>query len=418
MSQQTRIPPQLFKPGDGTPPPCFAGREDDERALRSYAEGLDQRDCDGKTNIAANYIVYGPRGNGKTALLERLRTWAERRSNWHVLSMNVSEDAHDARSASEFLAATPWFRKLLRTLSESKVELSGGLAGGGAGFGIRLPETAGASWRIDQALAAASLSAPCLLLIDEAHRLPADLCAKLLDASRMLRVRGAPLLMVLAGTPALQDTLSSSGVSNWDRAERLPLGRLPKEAALRALTEPLAAQGVSCSDQEALALAGHAMQQYAYFTQLCGSAVVETLNALASHAFDKRCATDACELFEKRQSAFYADRRTEVRKIGCVAAAACAWGALRECGGRTSAEMLVDVMERFAPSGSSGEEAFGQLCRLGVLWNVEGLVEAGIPSLMASVVAHGGPPAQAAHVAGQSAALQFATPGSAVGAYE
>ena len=41
MSQQTRIPSQLFKPGDGTPPPCFAGREDDERALRSYAEGLD-----------------------------------------------------------------------------------------------------------------------------------------------------------------------------------------------------------------------------------------------------------------------------------------------------------------------------------------------------------------------------------------
>lgn len=80
--------------------------------------------------------------------------------------------------------------------------------------------------------------------------------------------------------------------------------------------------------------------------------------------------------------------------------------------------MLVDVMERFAPPGSSGEEAFGQLCRLGVLWNVEGLVEAGIPSLMTSVVAHGGPPAQAAHVAGQSAALQFATPGSAVGAYE
>ena len=388
--RRPKIPLNLFKPGDGTPPPEFAGRAQDERALRSYASGMDARDAAGKANIAANCLLYGPRGNGKTALLERLRTWAEKRPKWHVLNMNVSEDAGDLRSAAQFIASRPWFQRIWRRLSQTQVDLSSGLAGAHLGFGVRLPEIEASPWRIDQALAAAASSGPCLLLVDEAHRLPSDLCAALLDASRMLRTNGAPLLLVLSGTPALRDTLSASNVSNWDRGKHLPLGPLPQGAARQALTKPLQRHGVSCTDPTALRKAEDAMQDYAFFTQLFGEAAVEALNHRDARDFDGEAAQAAIDLFKHKRHAFYDNRREEVRALGCVTAAAAAWGAMRGHGGKASADMLVQIMERFAPPDATGEDAFRQLRRLGVLWSVDGGVEPGIPSLMDSLVEHGG----------------------------
>ena len=59
---------RLFKPGPGAVPPYLAGRKREQEFFRDCVDRL-------KNRIPPNQdmIVYGPRGNGKTALLRYLQ---------------------------------------------------------------------------------------------------------------------------------------------------------------------------------------------------------------------------------------------------------------------------------------------------------------------------------------------------------
>ena len=62
------IPSTLFRPGTGARPPFLAGRAAGQRILAGAAEELDEKDDRGRANIPQDIVLYGPRGNGKTAL--------------------------------------------------------------------------------------------------------------------------------------------------------------------------------------------------------------------------------------------------------------------------------------------------------------------------------------------------------------
>ena len=61
-----------FQPGSGKLPPYLAGRESEQGLIRGCLGGLVQR-----TAPASDIILYGPRGNGKTVLIEWARREAE-----------------------------------------------------------------------------------------------------------------------------------------------------------------------------------------------------------------------------------------------------------------------------------------------------------------------------------------------------
>lgn len=408
------IPPKLFQPGDGTHPPEFAGRGEDEAAVLQCARELDNLDAQGRARISANILLYGPRGNGKTVLFNRVRRWAEGRSNWLVLDMNVSAHGGSPRAVAEFIAPPPRRKALLAALSQSKAQVSGGGLGWGGGFSFELPKLASTAWRVDQALAAAVAHKPCLLMIDEAHLLPPNACAELLQASRMLRADGAPFLMALSGTPALQDVLSASGLSNWDRGFHVPLGRLPQSAALQALTMPLERHGVVFEDAKALQAVEESMNDYAFFTQLFGEAAVAALNAEGARKFDWGVAQKALRLFERKRDRFCVSRRHEVESAQCGLAAAAAWGALRGHGGQAPSQLVRDAMRSVRVPSASEQETYDQLRRLGVLWEAGKGVEAGIPSLMDSIVRSGGPEAGRAYAHGRTLGMQWAEAEKAV----
>ena len=58
------IPSGPFRPGDGGLPPYLAGREGEQALFRSLLAMLDRGEAP-----PSEVILYGPRGNGKTALL-------------------------------------------------------------------------------------------------------------------------------------------------------------------------------------------------------------------------------------------------------------------------------------------------------------------------------------------------------------
>ena len=68
----TTDPNLKFTPGAGTTPPLLAGREREKAVIIEALDYLGEG-C----NPAANIALIGPRGNGKTALLQWVKTHAD-----------------------------------------------------------------------------------------------------------------------------------------------------------------------------------------------------------------------------------------------------------------------------------------------------------------------------------------------------
>ena len=65
LRQQASDPAENpFVPGQGLIPPCLAGRKSERSLIQNHLDQLAR-----KRPLGTNLILYGPRGNGKTALL-------------------------------------------------------------------------------------------------------------------------------------------------------------------------------------------------------------------------------------------------------------------------------------------------------------------------------------------------------------
>ena len=186
----------------------------------------------------------------------------------------------------------------------------------------------------------------------------------LLNASHELRGAGAPLLLVLAGTPELEDTLRSAEASHWERGHKIPLGRLDAESAPSALLEPLKKHGASMTE-DALDIAMRETSGYPFFLQLFGRHLVEAMNEARSGQADKAITERAAKAFHPDQGDFYKGRRSELRIIGGTLPAAAAWGAIRGFGEEASCDLVLAAME---PHCDDVHDIWHRLQRSGMLW--------------------------------------------------
>ena len=81
-------PPRIFVPGDGALPPVLAGR-----SARQAVLGRCLGDMVRGAAPPHNVVLVGPRGNGKTALLNWFRTTCESASRVDVVSLTPGEIA-------------------------------------------------------------------------------------------------------------------------------------------------------------------------------------------------------------------------------------------------------------------------------------------------------------------------------------
>ena len=364
-----------FQPGTGRLPPYMAGREEEQALFREASDDLRSG-----VPVARLLVVYGPRGNGKTALLAWVEREAERDdgldAHWLVGSEIPSPGDFVAR-----LGLGSWLRKI----APESVSVAG------VGFSLRRGEDR--PLLLAEALEARAKAKPLLILLDEAHTLKPEVGQWLLNAAQTAG-RRAPFLLVLAGTPDLRARLSEMGASFWNRAKKLPVGRLDGKAAGEAIRRPLAEDGIGV-EEEALGRMVRESHGYPFFVQLWGHAVWDRVRGAGGGAGPVTTAVveEAAGEFEAERNDYYSDRYRELKERDLLPAARAVAAAFRD-EARLSDAALDRALERGSAGGPRIGEAAKALEHLGFVWQAKGTLswEPGIPSLMDCILENAPPP--------------------------
>ena len=355
-------------------PAYLAGRETEQRLIRSELSRL--KDAKPGRDI----VIYGPRGNGKTALME----WA--------LSEAQDSGVGTAHFSSKEIESKEWLARHLAILPSWLTALSG-LSVLGVGFKRRDP----ISGRISSTLARRARRRGLVVAVDEAHTLEIDAGQHLLHAIQVLRFKKMPVVLLLAGTPDLPRHLSSMEASFWNRSKILPLGRLGPRGAADAVRIPMEARGRSISP-DALAQVATQSHGYPFFLQMWGEMLWEEMSDPARPA-SLEDMDRAKPRFEKARNIYYRDRYVELQMAELAVVAARL--ALAFTGRDKLADLRIDETIRLALE-SEGQRsdtpsvltARDRLHDLGYIWSVGDesnfCFEPGIPSLMRYVLRSSG----------------------------
>ncbi|MDE0025120.1 MAG: ATP-binding protein [Spirochaetaceae bacterium] len=373
---------RLFTPGDGATPPALTGREREEAVLtRCLGDLLSGR------APPHNVVLTGPRGTGKTVLLN----WFERTCRDHVSDVDVlkltPDDIPTRDALIEVLAPTPRLAKLLpRKLGVATVG------------SVEWAPPAGGMRNLRDELTARCRRKPLATLVDEAHTLDLVVGRALLNASQQVRA-DAPFLLVLAGTPGLAAHLGAMNASFWSRLGegRLGIGLLSDAAARAALVEPLAAHDEGI-DADALATVVDDSQCYPYFIQLWGEALWERHLTTGATQLTIAHATAARPDVTARITDYYEDRYLELDRSGWLAVAERVADRFHSTPTLTYEQLKSAVAAGLAANADPQQvhTALTALQRLGFVWRPPGQLppvryEPGIPSLMAYVLDHAAP---------------------------
>lgn len=372
-------PVNPFVPGRGHLPPCLAGRsaeQDEMKALLAYLKA--------GRGAPRDLILSGPRGNGKTVLLRWFQREIEATEQKLDAVWLTPADMRNLDELANLLVPPSRFD----SLRPDKLSLAIGLGR----FGWEL---GGRPGPLTQLLMERCQRRPLVLLIDEAHTLGKDAGQALLNASQSVSAE-APFLLALAGTPGLQTHLNSMAATFWSRGRKLGVGLLDEAASAQALTQPLAEQ------RPAVAFADKALQQvvaesqcYPYFVQLWGAVLWTTTQETGATWIDEALVAKAQSRFDAERSAYYDDRREELKRQGLLQTAARLAPAFRNGQALREHELDAAIAAALPPGNPDAEVDRHRdgLAEVGYVWSApdeEDLWQPGIPSLMAYIAARAG----------------------------
>ena len=301
-----------FAPGAGSPPPELAGRDELREAVRVAVE----RTRAGRS--ARSVLLVGLRGVGKTVLLDRMRDDAEA-SGVHTIRIEAPED----RSLPALLA--PQLRvallRLSKTAQAKDLAIRGlrALAGFAQGLkvaygdievGLDYAPEAGLADNGDlehdlQALlesagaAAKAASTALVIFIDELQYVPEVQLAALITAMHRCAQRQVPVLLVGAGLPQLRGRMGNAK-SYAERLFEFPeIGPLSTEAATKAITKPIEAEGAKITAGAVQKILADT-RCYPYFLQEWGQRSWEAAHAspIETHDVEQATATAVAALDE------------------------------------------------------------------------------------------------------------------------
>ena len=361
---------RLFTPGTGATPPELSGRGAQQAVLSRCLA-----DLVGGSAPPHNVVLLGPRGNGKTVLLNWLKAACADAPAVEALALTPQDIPAPAALIPALLP-----RRGLAKLWPRKI---GNGSAGPAGH------------HFSKELAARCRRKPLAVLLDEAHTLDLAVGGTLLNASQQVRAQ-APFLLVFAGTPGLPTHFNAMGASFWHRLGEglLGVGRLTDAAARAALVKPLQRHGVEI-DTDALDAVIEDSQHYPYFIQLWGDALWQ------EHLANRNARITTVEIAAVRDAVaarvadYHQGRYEELAAAGLLSAAAAVAPLFQGNVDATASDQDIDsallsagienVADRFA--------ACAGLSRLSYMWRPPNQLppvvwSAGIPSLTTYVMKH------------------------------
>ena len=375
---------RVFTPGAGSLPPALTGRQREESVFLSCLADL----AGGKAP-PHDVVLTGPRGNGKTTLVN----WFERQ-------------CRAKNGGVEVVRLTPSRVRTRKALVDALLPAAGlwkllpakwGIAGiGRAEWSIATPS----AQLLTERLIARCRARALVVLLDEAHTLDLGVGQLLLNVSQEVRADAA-FLLVLAGTPGLPAHLEAMDATFWNRLGkgRLGIGRLNPDAAREALEKPLAAHG-SPIDRDALDAAVEESHGYPYFIQLWGEALWDWRLENGAHRLASSDVDAVRPVVAARVTDYYEDRFLELDQSGWLVVAQQVGARFRSAPTLTYEALKAAIGDGLAlePDRGSVLDGLAALERLGFVWRPPGQspparYEPGIPSLMGYVLEHHGPPA-------------------------
>ncbi len=339
-------------------------------------------------------IVYGPRGNGKTALLRYLQeaTLKTAGDKLDILWITPSQFKDLAQLVGLIVGNNQTlFKKALKLFDDISASASIGMASVQTSFNNSTSILA-----LEDLLSEKCQKKPLILIIDEAHTLHPDIGHVLLNASQNVRAANSPFFFVLAGTPNLETALSQASASFWDKSKIFPLGRLSEDESRKALSKPLESCQVAGTEEVLKKVVDHA-HCYPYFIQIWGNCIAGQLAMTGSREVTMETLSSVKDEVITDCSNIYILRHDELDKMGLVPLAADIGNAFAENDNQPiPVHELNDRVRVFLGEPATHEtiqEVMQKLLHIGYIWQISVMdnskgeypllcYEPGIPSLM------------------------------------
>ncbi len=368
-----------FRPGFGDLPPVLAGREALKRELNERMDALRS----GERRVSGLQLM-GPRGCGKTAMLAWLEKEAEKK---RIESVFLSIEAF--AGIDTLVGVLKFLKGGVFGFGKGDLRIGAGIDGipglsvsAGIGGGQADRAAATVALHLD---ALARRRRRLLVLIDEAHGLPSETARPWFNAFQAA-ARRRPMLLVVAGTPDLSMVLRSSGSTFTERISIRRIGRLIREDAARALTEPFGER--ACFEDRALSAVLDETQGYPYFIQLWGEALWNTVAGSGVARIGMPQVEAAAAAADRARHDLYSGRTDEMLRMGMLIPAAETALEIGRGRRRPNEFDLMRTADRIvAESGGDWDAVRRSLLHTGFIWDEEpGEWEYGIPSLAEHIV--------------------------------
>ena len=386
-------PPDLsFNPREGGTPPFLSGRKDEKNEIKRKLDLLKNGKSPGR-----NVVLIGPRGNGKTVLLQWVKEEVGRcyegkvecvrllphyfRTRDDLVELLTRDDlveSHKSPKGFEVkqVTITPPYMKVEASRREAKKAM------------------------LRDVLEQKCSESGFVILMDEAHTLNKypDEVREFFTEVQTLASAGRPLLLILAGTPNISRRFAEIDISFWNRIKKFGIGLLNDAEAKEALRTPLKQMRYSIED-EVLDRAASEAQRYPYFLQIVGSKLHRAAELEPSKLGSGKeigCAIleQALTEFGAERDNYYNDCYEKLRKKGMldVAEAVASRFVLHKEGSITGAALEVTIKECIdggeltnSDKTKLAAEFENNLRDYGFVWSdigKERWCEPGIPSLM------------------------------------
>ncbi len=267
-------PVQIFSPGPASPPPFLAGRKEQGDEMKDAI-----LDMLGSGSGGEPIFLFGPRGMGKTVLLEKFEMDSPHGADVRCITPSVA--LTDINNIPRILLSdrAQWgkWREALKKVKKSMPNKASVGVAGVANIGFEFNgnmKDADCAERIQSEIIMRCAERPMVLIVDEAHTLKGEAGCFFLNYVQDIIKAGARFKLVLAGTPNLHAAVDSIGASFISRRKSIPMEALDHAAAFNSIAVPIERVAPKVSlDRAMLNEVVEKAHGYPYFLQILGGAL-------------------------------------------------------------------------------------------------------------------------------------------------
>ena len=361
-----------YKPGFGTTPKYLAGRNRERESVNVALGIINKPRAKDKLLTEqpnAPIVLVGPRGVGKTVLLNLAQTIAKEKDIPNVKIDKQLLESNHTTLLKMINSPTTW-QQAMALLDSIAV------------LGTKVSFT---SQQLNEnllpVLRKRLVKTPLLLVLDEVHTYEASFLSTFLNMVQNFIAEKYPLAVMMAGTPGMMGLLHACGASFVERSKVLRMNILNMDDTKAALAEPAKQSGLPI-EADALELLVENSDCYPYFIQVLGEETWNVANKAGHSEITLADAEQGITLAQQTRSIFYSGRYNELRQRQLLEQAAHTIHWMREAGGTIPTDRLLNFfVTQDKMDMTKALEIYNELMTIGFIWEVEERLEPGIPSL-------------------------------------